>query len=176
MRRASCIAIVVSVLAVLVGLVAPPVSAATSSGTAATVTVTGGGLSITAPTNAVLSDAAPGQTATVNLSGVQVADTRAGTAGWAASVSSTDFTGTISGAASIPASATSYTPTGTATVTGTAVVTPTARSNLSTAKTVQTATAVVGNNTATWGATFSIAIPGGALADSYAGTLVHSVL
>lgn len=161
---------------VLVGAMALPAGAAPSSDTASTVTVTGGGLAITAPATASLGSAAPGATATANLAGVQVSDTRAGTIGWTAAVISTDLTGTISGAATIPAAAARYTPSGVATVTGIAVVTPTTQSNLTTAKAVQTATAVVGNNTATWSAALSVVIPGGALADTYSGTLTHSVL
>jgi hypothetical protein len=175
MRRITRISFVVAASAVLVGSLALPASAATSSDTATTVTVTGGGLAITAPAGATLSDAAPGATATANLASVRVSDTRAGTVGWTASVVSTDFTGTITGAAAIPAAAATYTP-GVATVTGIAVVAPAIQSDLSTAKAVQTAAAVVGNNTATWGAALSVVVPGSALADTYSGTLTHSVL
>jgi hypothetical protein len=41
--------------------------------------------------------------------------------------------------------------------------------------TVQTASAVSGNNTAQWGASVSVAAPAAALADSYTATIVHSV-
>lgn len=176
MRRITLISFVLAASAALVGSMALPASADTSSTTATTVTVTGGGLAITAPASASLSGAAPGATATANLTGVRVADTRAGTVGWTASVLSSDLTGTITGAAAIPATAAMYTPTGLATVTGIAVVTPTIQTNLSTAKPVQTASAVVGNNSATWSAALSVAVPGAALADTYSGTLTHSVL
>lgn len=175
MRKLTRVSFVVAASAVLVGAVALPVAAAPSSDTTTTLTVTGGGLAITAPAGAALLDAAPGGTATANLTGVQVSDTRAGTVGWTTSVLATNLTGTISGAAAIPASAAIYTPS-LATVTGIAVVTPTTRSDLSTAKAVQTASAVVGNNTATWGAALSVVVPGDAMADTYSGTLTHSVL
>lgn len=175
MRKVNRISHVVAASVLLVGSTALPASAATSSGTVTTVTVTGGGLAITAPVGAVLSDAAPGGTAAANLTGVQVADTRAGIIGWSTSVVSTDFARTTPAAASIPAAAVSYTP-GLATVTGIAVVVPTLQTDLSTGKAVQTASAVVGNNTATWAATLSVAVPQGALAGTYSGTLTHSVL
>ena len=176
MRRITRVSSVLAASVVLVGSMALPASADTSSATATTVTVTGGGLAIAAPANATLSDAAPGATATATLTGVRVTDTRAGKVGWTASVVSSDFTGTIAGAAAIPATAATYTPSGVAAVTGVVVVTPTTQTNLSTAKPVQTASAVVGNNTATWSAALSVAVPMGALADTYSGTLTHSVL
>lgn len=76
----------------------------------------------------------------------------------------------------IPASAAAYTA-GTATVIGTATVAASAKqSNLSTAKNIQAATAVSGNNTATWGATLEVAIPSNAIADTYTAVLTHSLL
>lgn len=176
MRRITRTSFVLAASAALVASAALPASADTSSTTATTVTVTGGGLAITAPASAALSNAAPGATATANLTGVRVSDTRAGTVGWTASVLSSDFTGTITGAAAIPATAASYTPNSLTVVTGIAVVIPAIQTNLSTAKPVQTASAVVGNNTATWDAALSVVVPGGALADTYSGTLTHSVL
>lgn len=175
MRRITRTSFVLAASAALLATIALPASADTSSKTDTTVTVTGGGLAITAPASAALSDAAPGATATANLTGVRVSDTRAGIVGWTTSVLSSDFTGNETGAA-IPATAASYTPSGLATVTGIAVVVPTIQTNLSSAKAVQTASAVVGNNTATWSATLSVVVPGGALADTYSGTLTHSVL
>ncbi|WP_373461921.1 hypothetical protein [Arthrobacter sp. V4I6] len=110
------------------------------------------------------------------MAGIQVTDTRAGTAGWVAQVASTAFIGGIANN-NIAASAASYTPAA-ATPTGVAVVTPApAPVALSaTPQTVQTATVVVGNNGATWGAGLSLAVPGNALADTYTATLTHSVL
>lgn len=176
MHRISSLFLVIAITAVLVASTAMPTSAATSSDTATTVVVTGGGLSIAAPATAALSDAAPSATATANIAGMQVTDTRAGTIGWSATVRSTDFTPTVGGAGTIPATAAAYIPAGMASVTGLAVVTPTIQSDLSTAKTVQTATMVVGNNAATWTAALQLAIPSNAVAGTYSGTLTHSVL
>ncbi|MFD5276345.1 hypothetical protein ACFWIX_02160 [Pseudarthrobacter sp. NPDC058362] len=176
MDRISHLFLGVATTTVLVAAMAVPSSAATSSDTATTVVVTGGGLSITAPATAALSDAAPSSTATANIAGVQVTDTRAGTIGWSATVRSTDFTPSVGGAGSIPATAAAYIPSGMASVTGLAVVTPSSQSDLSTPKTVQTATMVVGNNAASWTAAFQVAIPSTAVAGTYSGTLTHSVL
>lgn len=176
MLTAARMSSVVAVSAALICSVALPATAADSATTTATVTVNGGGLAISAPGAAGLGSVAPGSTATVNLAGVEVSDTRAGTAGWVAQVASTDFVGSIVDN-KIPASAASYTP-ALATPTGVAVVTPSALpvALSATPQTVQTATLVVGNNGATWSAGLSLAVPGSALADTYKATLTHSVL
>lgn len=172
MRNLSRVSLVFAASAALIGSVALPATAATTSGTDVTVTVPTGNLSISAPGTAALGSIAPGASADAALAGVTVTDTRAGAAGWQAQVSMTALT---SGANSIPASAATYTPAA-ASVTGTATVTPATVTDLSTAKTVQTATAVSGNNEAIWGATLNIAVPAGALAGDYTGTLTHSTL
>ncbi|MCU1532649.1 MAG: hypothetical protein JWO49_2220 [Arthrobacter sp.] len=91
-------------------------------------------------------------------------------------VASTDFVGVIANN-KIAASAAGYTPALT-TPTGVVVVTPAAVpvSLSATPQTVQTATVVVGNIGATWGAGLTLAVPGNALADTYTATLTHSVL
>lgn len=170
MRNLSRISLVVAVSAALVGSVALP---ATAADTGITVTVQGGGLAINAPGAAALGSIAPGANANVTLTGVAVTDTRAGTLGWQAQVIMTALT--VSGQ-TIPASAATYTAAA-ATVNGTATVTPAAPvADLTTAKTVQTATAVSGNNDATWNATLNIAVPAGALAGDYTATLTHSTI
>lgn len=177
MHRMSCVFLGAATTTALLIAIAVPSSAATSSDTTTTtVVVTGGGLSITAPGSAALSDASPSATATASLAGMQVTDTRAGITGWAATVRSTDFTPTVGGAGVIPATAAAYIPTGMASVTGVAVVTPASQSDLSTAKTVQTATMVVGNNSAVWAAALQVAVPSNAVAGTYSATLTHSVL
>jgi hypothetical protein len=96
----------------------------------------------------------PGASASVGLTGVQITDDRAGVAGWSAQVALTDLVG-VNAANVITATAATYTPEA-ATVTGTSTVAETPASDLSTAKTVQAATAVSGNNTATWNASLSV--------------------
>ena len=103
-----------------------------------------------------------------------VTDDRAGTAGWVATVSISDFTGTGTTPPSLPATAARYTAPA-ATVTGTATVNASTVTDISTAATVQTASAVTGNNTATWDPTLQIVAPSDALADTYTATITHSV-
>jgi hypothetical protein len=75
----------------------------------------------------------------------------------------------------ISAANASYTA-GTATKTGTVTVTAAAKQTglSTTGKTVQTATAVNGNNTATWDGTLALAVPSDALADDYTAVVTHS--
>lgn len=169
MRHFSRVSLVLAVSAALVGSVTLP---ATAADTGVTVTVPTGGLAISAPGTAALGSIAPGANANVALTGVTVTDTRAGVGGWQAQVT---MSALVSGANTIPASGATYTPAA-ATVNGNATVTPATVADLTTAKTVQTATAVSGNNDATWDATLNIAVPAGALAGDYTGTLTHSTL
>ena len=77
-------------------------------------------------------------------------------------------------AGAIPASAMAYIP-GAATVAGIATVTPTSLTSMATPGTVQTATAVTGDNTATWNPSIAVTIPAGAVAGTYSATITHSV-
>ena len=150
---------------------AVPASAAT---TPVTVEVTGGALAISAPAGPVSLGTAPGsssaQTVTGSLGLVVVSDLRAGVAGWVATAGSTSFVGpqTILG------SAATYTP-GTAVVVGIATVTPLSLASMITPGTVQTATAVLGVNTATWNPSIAVTLPAGAQAGTYSATITHSV-
>lgn len=174
MRTISRISLVVAVSASLVGSIALPATAAPTSDTGVTVEVPAGALSISAPGTANLGTVTPGGNTSVALTGVQVTDNRAGVTGWSATVTLTDLVGGNT-ATVIPAAAATYTPAA-ATVTGTATVAETLASDLSTAKAIQEATAVSGNNTATWNANLSVLAPAGALADTYTATLTHSTL
>jgi hypothetical protein len=173
MRSISRISLVAAASAVLVGSMALPASAATDT-TAATVEVEAGSLAISAPVGADLGAIIPGSSATAALTGVEVTDTRAGTADWTTTALLTNFVGTDPGNV-IPATAATYTPAA-AVPTGTVTVAPTTQTDLSTAKTVQAATGVVGNNSAIWNANLSVLAPTDALADTYTATLTHSVL
>ncbi|TFB90590.1 hypothetical protein E3O44_03065 [Cryobacterium algoricola] len=143
--------------------------------TTSTVAVTAGGLSITAPATLAFSAAAPNAISTAALVGVQVSDLRAATGGWVSNVILADFvfTGTT-GPIPIPASIVTYTA-GTPAVTGTATVTPAAAVSPNAESPVQTATAVTGNNTATWDAALSMTVPSAALFGTYSAVLTHSV-
>lgn len=176
MRNVSRVSLAVGASAILIGSLALPASAAD---TTATVVVPVGEIGISAPTSAPLSSLTPGGTASAAVSGVTVTDNRAGEAGWVVQVVLSDFVGVTPLDASQPnkisASLASYAP-GVAAETGTSTVAATTQSNLSVVKTVQTATGVVGNNTAAWDATLSVTAPTDALADTYTAKLTHSVL
>jgi hypothetical protein len=155
--------------------IAGPASAAT---TAATVTVTGGALSITAPANAgnigTAVSTVSGGTISGHLGQVQVNDARAPAAGsgWVSTVISTAFTPPAGPA--IPAAAIGYTA-GPLTQVGTATFTANDPTNMTGVVPAVTATGITGDNSATWDPTINVAVPGGAAANVYSGTITHSV-
>jgi len=154
---------------------AGPVSAV---GTTATVTVTGGALSITVPVDAgnlgTAANTVLGSTITGPLGPVQVNDARdaAAGSGWVATVISTAFTPPAGPA--IPASDVGYT-VGSITQVGTATYTANNPSNLTGVVAAVTATAITGDNSATWDPTISVTVAGGMAAGVYSGTITHSV-
>jgi hypothetical protein len=139
-------------------------------------TVTVGALTMTAPASANLGSGAPGTTISGPLGTVVVADNRALlSASWTATASSTSWvTGTGTGNETIPAAAGTYTPgpiqtTGTITATGHAITLSTS------AQTVVTGSAGVGDNTASWNPTIAVAVPPTAVGGTYISTLTQSV-
>jgi hypothetical protein len=144
----------------------------------ATLTVQGGGLSISAPVDAGSLGTKPNTTGAVTISGqlgqVQVTDARNAPAGsaWTATVVSTAFT-PLSGP-SIGAGAVGYT-VGTITKTGTATYVANDPANLTGVSAAVTATEITGDNTATWNPTIHVAVPADAAAGVYTGTITHSV-
>jgi hypothetical protein len=153
---------------------AVPASAATTAGTPVTVEITGGLLGITVPVGADLGTvaaSASAQTVTAPLGIVLVTDLRGGLLGWVTTAGSTDFTG----GSGIPASAETYTP-GTTTVVGHATVTPVTLTAMTAGGgTVQTASSVIGVNTASWIPSIAVTIPAGAVAATYSATITPSV-
>jgi hypothetical protein len=156
--------------------IAVPASAGTTS---ATVTITGGALSITVPTAAgnlgTLANTVLGGTISGPLGQVQVNDARSAAAGsgWVASVISTAFTppaGPTIGAALV-----GYT-VGTITKVGTATFTANDPPDLTGAVPAVTATGITGDNSATWNPTINVTVAGGKAAGVYSGTITHSVL
>jgi hypothetical protein len=154
---------------------AGPASAAETS---ATVTVTGGALSITVPVsagnlgtreNSVLGGIISGQ-----LGEVQVSDARAAAAGsgWVATVISTAFT-PLSGP-TIGAAEVGYTA-GAITKVGTATFTANNPANLTGVVAAVTATGITGDNSATWDPTINVFVAGGMAAGVYSGTITQSV-
>jgi hypothetical protein len=143
--------------------------------TTVTFTVTNGVLQMTAPAAVNLGGGAPGSTISGALGPVTVTDNRALlSATWTASAAATNWTtGTGTPAETIPPGDVNYDP-NTVTTTGT-VTTSEAPITLSTAaQTVVTATAGVGDNTATWNPTLTVTVPPAAVAGLYTGTLTQS--
>jgi len=152
---------------------------AAAEDTAATVTVTGGALSISVPADAdslgTRANTVEGGTISGPLGQVQVNDARSAAAGsgWVASVISTAFT-PPSGPA-IPASAVGYTA-GVIAKVGTATYTPNNPGNLTGVAPAVTATGITGDNSATWNPTINVTVPGGMAAGVYSATITHSIL
>jgi hypothetical protein len=154
-------------------------SPALAGPTTATVTVTGGSLSISVPTDAgnlgTRTNTVSGGTISGSLGEVRVEDARsaAAGAGWVASVISTAFTplaGPTIGAAAVGYTAGPITKVGTATFTANDPL------DLTGAVPAVTATGITGDNAATWNPTISIAVSGGKAAGVYSGTITHSVV
>jgi hypothetical protein len=171
LRVSALIAIALSAVT-LVG-VAPA-----TANTAATVTITGGTLSITTPANAgnlgTVANTVNGTTISGTLGEVQVSDARSAAAGsgWVATVISTAFTPPAG--PTIPASAVGYTA-GTITKVGTATYTANDPVNLTGAVSAVTATGITGDNSATWNPVINVAVPGGMAAGVYSASITHSV-
>ena len=150
---------------------------AADAGTGTTFTLTGGALTISAPVGPVSlgtgAASVAAQTITGSLGPVTVTDSRGNILGWVTSAISTAFTAT--GGLTVPASAITY-GLSAPTVTGTAVVVPLAAVDLTAAKTVETATGVLGVNTALWNPSISVLVPVSAQTGVYAATLTHSVI
>jgi hypothetical protein len=172
-------ALVLACSAVLAGGMALPASAADvpdTAGTEATVSVTGGVLAMSAPEDAAFASVVPGGTASFNLSGINVTDTRAGVIGWSTTAALTNFVGQTDNAHIIAATNAAYNPALTASTGNATFTEATGAVGVSTATVVEAATDVTGNNTATWDAGLALAVPSNALADDYIATLTHSLL
>jgi len=172
--------IIVGMVAALSALAVP----AFAAGTTTTFSLTGGSLSISAPSSTVnLGSAATGASAvTAQLGTVTVTDARGSLAGsWTSTVSSTDFTTGGATADETVAKANVFYWSGAATASsGTAVFTPgqllsANETALSAGKTAFSATAIVGNDSASWNPTIDVHIPAAAVAGTYTGTITHSV-
>jgi hypothetical protein len=166
------VAIVTAMLTL--GVAAPAMGATTT----ATVTVTGGALSITVPPDAgnlgTRANSVSGGVISGSLGQVVVSDARSAAAGsgWVASVISTAFTpltGATIGAAAVGYSA------GPITKVGTATYTANDPPDLTGAVAAVTATGITGDNSATWNPTINVAVAGGKAAGIYSGTITHSV-
>ncbi len=165
---------VLAAIALLTAGAAVPASAST-----ATVTITGGALTITVPANAgnlgTRANTVSGGVISGPLGEVQVDDARSAVAGsgWVASVISTAFTPPAGPA--IPATAVGYT-VGDIVKVGTATYTANNPPNLTGVAPAVTATAITGDNSATWNPTINVTVPGGMAAAVYSATITHSVV
>jgi hypothetical protein len=171
--------LVAAVAALLPLGIAAPASATAPGVSAASITVLGGALSISVPTDAGVlgtrTNSVGGGTISGPLGQVQVNDARSAAAGsgWVASVISTAFT-PPSGPA-IAASAVSY-DAGTVVKVGTATYTANNPPDLTGVAPAVTATGITGDNSATWNPTISVLVPGGTAANVYSATITHSVV
>jgi hypothetical protein len=148
-------------------------------------TTSTGVLAMTAPATAPLGTGAVGSTISGSLGTVTVTDGRGlDAAAWTATASSSNWTVVGGGGAAnetIPVSDVGYavgaiTTTGTITATGTDLPAGTAPGDFSgTPQTVVAGTAGVGNNTASWNPTISVAVPADVVAADYTGTITQSV-
>lgn len=149
-----------------------------------TFALTGTGLSIAEPGSAATltggtTTALAGGTISGPLGSTVVTDGRGGITGWTTTVAGTAFADTATTIA--VGSVKAYVP---GAVTFTGVVTPTAGTYLAaatglalttTGQNLVTATAVVGNNTATFNPNISITLPANATAGTYTGTITQTV-
>ena len=144
--------------------------------TTVTFVVTSAALTMTAPATVSLGSGAPGTTISGGLGAVTVTDGRALlSASWTADASATNWTtGAGTPAETIPATDVGYDP-GSITTTGTITATGTPITLSATATPVVTGTAGVGDNTARWVPTISVAVPASAVGGAYSGTLIEAV-
>ena len=175
---AACLVAALSGAVGLLWAAGAPAAADQSAVSTASVTLEGGGLSITAPADAGNLATKSNQVGATTVSGklgqVQVTDLRSAPqgSGWTATAISTAFTppaGPAIGAGSVGYTAGEIAKTGTATYTANDPVTLTGVSP------VVTATAITGDNTATWNPTINVAITAGMAAGVYSATITHSV-
>jgi hypothetical protein len=157
--------------------------AAGTGATSATITLSAGTLDITVPGGPVAlatgTNTATGTSLSGALGPVTVADTRGvEDGGWTTTVVSTAFVPATDGSAVIPATGVGYAA-GTITSAGTGTYTPTNQAavapGISAAVAVVTATAITGDQTATWSPTIIVTVPATASADTYTATITHSV-
>jgi hypothetical protein len=166
-------------------LVALPVAAgaATTSTTPTTFTLTGGSISITAPSTTVNlgSVSVSAGSITMKLGTITVNDGRGLLNGsWTSTVSSSQFTvGGETAAVTIDASSVSYwsgaaiATTGVGTLLG-SELTPSAAVAINAAQTAFTGGSLIGNNSASWNPTL-ITIPAAPVVGTYTGTVTHTV-
>jgi hypothetical protein len=172
MRTLTRSTIVLSAAVALVGVSAVPAMAVDAP---VDVAVQAGNLAITSDP-ITMPAVAPGVASTSDGFAVVVSDLRAQSAlGWVSSVSMTALVGVTATNIISPALVT-YSAAETVTDGVATVATAGPITDLTAATAIQTATAITGNNTTTWAATLSVAVPAAALADTYSAVLTQSAL
>jgi hypothetical protein len=173
-------AIVSGILTLLVGALAIPARAATTSTTFA---LTAGSLSISAPASKNLGSTATGSASiSGQLGTTTVTDARGALLGsWTSTVSSGSFT-TGGGTANetIPNSDVTYWSGPATASSGVGTFTPGQPTSgnavaLGSSQTAYAASSVVGNNSVSWNPTLTVNIPAAAVVGTYSGTITHSV-
>lgn len=178
------------ILAGLIGMaaLAAPL-AAHAADTPTTFEVTGGSLSISAPTGSVDLGGYTLGTSTSDISSllgtVTVVDQRAALSGsWTAGVTSTDFTtgtagtdGTFPASQTVPAADINYSPGAASAPVGSATYTPGTAGALgnTTALTAMSTSNEVGSGGVSWDPTLTVTLPAQVVAGTYSGTITHSV-
>ncbi|MEU8202717.1 hypothetical protein [Streptosporangium sp. NPDC049046] len=160
------------------GMVAATSLPALAVDTDVTFSITGAGLTISAPTTANLGSVASGTTSVSGEIGpVTVTDDRATLNGsWSATAISTDFTtGGGTGPETIGDINVTYSPGPATSTTGEGTFTPGPGGIINVPRVAFTGTDLIGNNTATWNPTVTVAIPSAAVGGTYSGTVTHSV-
>lgn len=155
------------------------VSAQPSGISEATITIEGGALGITVPTGPVdlgtFINVVGAGSVTGELGVVTVSDARSAASGasWEASGISSAFTSAP--ATAIPASAVGYSP-GEVDKVGTAVFVTHEQPDLTAVVPVVVASAITGDNSATWTPEITVLVPADTVAATYVATITHSVL
>ena len=182
MRIGSKVATAVLATGLAVAGFAGPAQAALTGNTTATFTITGGGLNITAPGTAALSNVATGAATTSGqLGGVTVADTRGLLVNsWTTTVSSTTFvlpvtTPTADQTVAVNQIAYSSGAMDIASHTGLGAFVPGTLANGGVPGTAASYTGAAGNSSTTWNPTLTLTLLPSQVAGDYTGTVTHSV-
>ena len=180
MRKIALAAVALAGSMALIGVTAVPAFAAD---TPVTVAVAKGEISISAPKDgATLTKSGPDTnldaTATATIAATTVTDLRAGEALWKATVSLSNLSdGIAMSPKTISTTDATYLANTAETVGTVTMATPATVTglNATTAPTSQAATAVTGNNSASWTATLTVKVPSEALVADYKGVVTQSV-
>jgi hypothetical protein len=158
----------------VVALIFIPITATQAATTTITLTIAGGGLSISAPSSGTFGTVASPSSASVELGAVTVTDTRDPyEVTWTATAIITALTHS-DGVTTIPATLFRYTA-DVPTKTGSVTLTELAETAFDSPVAVVSAASINGNNSATWTPLITIPVPASTPTGTYTGTITHSV-